>query len=146
MPYPGGRGTNSGQKPCALPPRNKDDEGCPIVTNISIDKPPCPSAISSGKNTQASGTPSNTTSHSITYVHNFLQNCAPPLDHLLSRFIDVGFHNPDMLREVAKKWTGEERRELMKRVAPGLDGKVMTELELASLEKGFLALRSAVYQ
>jgi type II secretory pathway pseudopilin PulG len=78
---------------------------------------------------------------SMSYIHGFLQNCSPPLNHILSRFIDLGFRSPDTLSEVAHKWTMEERRDLMKRLGPGPDGNKMTELELAALERGFQAFR-----
>jgi hypothetical protein len=57
-----------------------------------------------------------------------LQNCSPQGHR--SRFVDIGFQDPDILREVADKWTFEEQRELMKLIAPRLNGKNITELEL----------------
>jgi hypothetical protein len=81
-------------------------------------------------------------SQSMSYIHHFLQNCSPPLDHLLSRFVDLGFQNQGILGEVAYNWKSEERRELMRRLAPGPMGKTITEVELAAFERGFQALRS----
>ena len=129
-----GKGTNSGRK--------IDEVGKGID---GINKPSCPS-VGDGQSTQlqASRTPSNTTSgpHSISHIHNFLQSCSPPLDHLFARFFDFGFQTPDIIKDVAQKWTTEERRGLMKRIGPGPNGNIMTELELVALEKGFQALRS----
>lgn len=81
-------------------------------------------------------------SSSVSYIHNFLRNCSPSLEHLLSRFIDLGFHSQEILQEVACKWTDNDRRSLMTRLAPDLNGRKMTEVEMMALEKGFYALSS----
>jgi hypothetical protein len=81
---------------------------------------------------------------SISHVHSFLRSCEPPLEHLLPRFFDLGFHSQGLLQVVACKWTTEERRELLRRLAPGPNGEMtVTELELAALDRAFDALRSA---
>ena len=107
--------------------------------------PKTPACKSTVTNCDLDFSPTNITSScisSMSYIHHFLQDCSPPLDHLLSRFVDLGFQTQDILREVAHVWTSEERRELMGRLAPGPNGNKLTELELAALERGFQALRS----
>jgi len=141
------------------------DGGRPPQQLNTVTHKPCISAFVDGKSTNSSAceptvtdssrkqcrsttttssslTPDTTPGSSVSFIHRFLHDCSPPLDHLLSRFVDVGFQTPAILREVAEKWTTEERRELMKRVEPGLNGKKITELELAALERGFQALYS----
>ena len=57
------------------------------------------------------------------YIHNFLKSCSPSLGHLLFRFVDLGFHSPELLREVTNNWTENEWRELMNRLPPSSNGK-----------------------
>lgn len=85
------------------------------------------------RNSQASKSGSNELSH----VHAFLSSCSPPLDHLLSRFVDLGFKSSSILLEVALNWTQEERHDLLMKLSRGHNGAAVTELELAALEKKF---------
>ena len=78
----------------------------------------------------------------IPSVHDFLRNCSPSMDHLLYRLVDLGFKSPDILQAVADNWTADERRDLLKRLSPSSNNKGVSELELATLEKGFYTIRS----
>jgi hypothetical protein len=130
-PESGDTGIN--QKSCLSVGHTQTPACEPTVTNRELDRP---------VTTTTPGNWSSDSTRSISSIHDFLQNCSPPLNHILSRFIDLGFQSPDMLREVAHKWTTEERRDLMKRLAPGPKGNRMNELELAALERGFQGFRT----
>jgi hypothetical protein len=89
----------------------------------------------------SSSSTSSDTTRTLLHIRRFLCKLSPPLEPILSRFIDLGFHSPEILREVANNWSADERRELLKRLAPGPSGKMLTELEVFALERGFNALR-----
>jgi len=91
--------------------------------------------------TQASSTVTRTSRGAVYTVHQFLRNCAPSMEHLLYRFVEIGFQSLDKLQAVADFWTADERRDLLKRLPPS-NGKCITELELAALERGFCAFHS----
>jgi len=125
-----GHGDASG---ACVGPHIADDPLKSVPTLTAAD-----SSVSS--RTTAQG-PSTAPSAALPTIHAFLQKCAPSMEHLLSRFVDLGFHSWDILHAVANRWTADERRSLLKRLHPS-DGKAISELELAALENGFSSLRS----
>jgi hypothetical protein len=133
-------------------PRGQETEATTPSSGVSSDlnplkAPACePTVIRCESDCSTTNAPSPSHSdmpHStgVTYIRTFLRNCIPSLEHILSRFIDLGFHSPNILRDVACYWTDNECRELMKQIAPGRNGIRMTELELFALERGLHALR-----
>ena len=123
-------------------PGNNESSCLSFGHGQSPQTPACESTLTNCELDFSTTTTTSSCISSMTYIHHFLQDCSPPLDHLLSRFVDLGFQTHGILKEVAHVWTSEERRELMRRLAPGPNGNKMTELELAALERGFQALRS----
>jgi hypothetical protein len=111
----------------------------PIVVRTGVESPPPPHPEGKEIGNSSTGSPSKSTL-SICPIHHFLKNCAPSLEHYLYRFIDLGFQSPDLLQQVADNWTADEKRSLLRRLAPA-NGQVITELELAAFERGFSCLK-----
>ncbi len=98
-----------------------------------------PKTECSPKSTVKNSCGSKSGSNELSHIHAFLSSCSPPLDHLLSRFVDLGFKSSSILLEVASNWTQEERHHLLMKLSRGHNGAAVTELELAALEKKFSA-------
>jgi hypothetical protein len=75
----------------------------------------------------------------LSHMYEFLKSCSPPLGHLLSRFVNLGFKSPDILKEVSSNLTRDERIEVLRKlqVPLGSQGGEVSEVELVALERRF---------
>ena len=70
-------------------------------------------------------------------VHRFLTACNPSMEWCLYLFVESGWLSEDQLRAVAS-WSHTRRRTLLKKILAGPNGqRVVTEIDIASLEKQF---------
>lgn len=77
------------------------------------------------------------------HIRNFLKSCSPSLEHLLSQFVNVGFKSPEILKEVACRWSKDERLEVLRKLQV-TEGDV-SELELIALERRFQKYSSEIH-
>ena len=131
-----------------------DREPSPITTEAPIQAASSSSSHPSESRHQSASAPNSLTPDSssndnsnasrlsikkkqVKRIRSFLLSCSPPLGHLLSRFIDIGFTSTAILLEVASNWTKDERMELLKELPLGPNGVPVTQLELMALERRF---------